>query len=799
MAITVDLAGKRIEAAVGDLLAEQDQRAIGLAGTGLTRLWIGQELHARIQGELAAEDADYRAEVPVAAELEVDGWTLHLSGRADGVQYAGDRPLRVDEIKTLHFAVELHNLYADERLERFRRQVRLYAFMLSPPDQPIGARLLLVDIVTGDVESEDVEWDPATTSGWLRQVIHRLVAAERRRLDRLEELRRAADLLAFPHPQPRPVQQTIGEAVASSLGEGRHLLLRAPTGCGKTAAVLYPAVRVALSRGQRLIFLTAKTLGQRIAVDTVRAMQQGLFRSLQLRAKAKMCANAEMICHEEYCPYARDYGLKLLRTQLLRNLINDDAHQDPDRVFAAAVQHEVCPFEVTLDLLSEIDVLVCDYNYVFDPDIGLAAILNQGALRDAVLVIDEAHNLVDRSREYHSPELGSPLLERARAFLRSRDNAVFRELGVLIEELAGLVAEVVDSALGPDRFGDATVELPAARIGDLRLAFDGALLSYFVYKREQDLWMADDPIVEVFLTLMRLQRTLAEGGNEFVHLASRAADGTSSVKVCCLDASRFVGRVLEESAGAVAMSATLEPFEFYRELLGFSPHRTDELYVPSPFPASNRLVLCIPDVDTTFRGRGAHYDRIADWIARLAHPEHNVLTLFPSYRFLEAVRERLPPVGHRLLVQEPSSSDAAQAAFLEALAGSRRHLVLAVLGGVFAEGVDYPGEMLSQVIVVSPGLPQLSTERELLKAYYQEFYGHGFGYAYLVPGLTRVVQAAGRIFRSAEDRGVIVLMCRRFQDPRYSRLLPAEWTDDDPSSLLREDPAAEVRRFFDSF
>ena len=799
MAIAIDVAARRIEAAVGDLVADQDQRVIGLAGSGLTRLWIGQELHTRIQRELSDEDPEYRAEVALAGELEVDGWTLCLSGRADGVQYAGDRPLRVDEIKTLHFAVDLHNLYVDERLERFRRQARLYALMLSGPEREVAARLLLVDIVTGEVESEDVEVDPTATMGWLRQLVHRLVAAERRRLDRLDSLRRAARDLPFPHPEPRPVQLEISDAVAAALGEDRHLLLRAPTGCGKTAAVLHPAVKAALSRGRRLLYLTAKTLQQRIAVDTVRAMQQGRFRSLQLRAKAKMCANTEIICHEEYCPYARDYGLKLARTQLLRALIADDAHLDPDLIYQAAVQNELCPFEVSLDLLSEVDVLICDYNYVFDPDIGLAAILNRGALRDAVLVIDEAHNLVDRSREYHSPELASSLLDRARAFLETRDNAVFRELRVLVDELAGVVADAVAAAHGADGVGDRVTELPAGRIADLRLAFDGALLGYFVYKREQDLWMADDPIVEVFVTLMRLHRALAEGGSEFVHLASRAADGAASVKICCLDASRFVGRILDESAGVVAMSATLEPFEFYRELLGFDRHRTDELYVPSPFPASNRLVLCIEDVDTSFRSRAAHFDRIAGWISRLAHPEHNVLTLFPSYRFLEAVRDRLPPVRHRLLVQEPNSSDAVQASFLDALAGGGRHLVLAVLGGIFAEGVDYPGEMLSQVIVVSPGLPQLSTERELLKAYYQESYGHGFGYAYLVPGLTRVVQAAGRIFRSADDHGVIVLMCRRFQDPRYARLLPSEWTDDDPSSMLREDPAAEIRRFFNQF
>jgi DNA excision repair protein ERCC-2 len=799
VAITIDVAARRIDAAVGDLVAEPDQRAIGLSGSGLTRLWIGQELHSRIQQELAAEDPGFRAEVPVSAELEIDGWTLALAGRADGVQYDGGQPVRVDEIKTLHFAVDLHNLYLDERLERFRRQARLYALMLSAPERPVAARLLLVDIVSGELESEELECDAEATSAWLRQQLHRLVAAERRRQERRESLRRAAELLPFPHPQPRPVQEAIDDAVTGSLGEGRHLLLRAPTGCGKTAAVLYPAVRTALSRGQRVFFLTAKTLGQRIAVDTIRAMQNGLFTSLQLRAKAKMCANTEIICHEEYCPYARDYGLKLARSQLLRSLAADDAHHDPDRIFHAAVQYELCPFELSLELLSESDVVVCDYNYVFDPDIGLTALLNRGALRDAVLIIDEAHNLVDRSREYYSPELGSPLVDRARSFLASRDNAVFRELGVLVDELGELVAEVVAAALAPGAAGDATIELPASRIADLRLAFDGALLSYFLYKREQDLWMADDPVVELFLALMRLHRVLSEGGDEFVHLASRSAGGSEAVKICCLDASRFVGRILDESAGVVAMSATLEPFEFYRELLGFEPGRTDELHIPSPFPASNRLVLCIGDVDTTFRGRAVHYDRIADWIARLAHPDHNVLTLFPSYRFLESVRERLPPVSHRLLVQEPSSSDADQAAVLQALSSGTPQLVLAVLGGVFAEGVDYPGEMLSQVIVVSPGLPQLSTERELLKAYYQEFYGHGFGYAYLVPGLTRVVQAAGRIFRSEHDRGVIVLMCRRFLDRRYARLLPAEWTDDDPGSLLHEDPAAEVRRFFDQF
>jgi DNA excision repair protein ERCC-2 len=244
------------------------------------------------------------------------------------------------------------------------------------------------------------------------------------------------------------------------------------------------------------------------------------------------------------------------------------------------------------------------------------------------------------------------------------------------------------------------------------------------------------------------------------------------------------------------MSATLEPFDFYRNLLGFDAHRTEELYLPSPFPEENRLVLAIGDVDTTYRRRAANYDRIASWIARLAHPTGNVLTLFPSYAFLGAVNDRLPPLHHTVIVQRPGVSDREQREVLDLLGNGKPHVLMAVLGGIFAEGVDYPGKMLSQVIVVSPGLPQYNLERELLKGYYQEFYEHGFGYAYLIPGLTRVVQAAGRLLRSESDRGVIVVMGRRFLDPRYARLLPEEWTHGDPESLVFEDPEQAIREFF---
>ena len=798
MTISIDLDRRLVTAAVGDLMGEPSTRAIGLSGSGLSRLWIGSELHRRLQADSEAAESGYRSEVPVELEIEVDGWTVELQGRADGVVYEDDRPVRVDEIKTLHFSVDLHHLYVEERLDRYRRQAALYAFMLGTEnDPPPAVRLILVDIVSTEEQEENVPWSREEVRSWLRQQLHRLVAREQRRLHRLAELRTAADLIPFPHDEMRPGQEHIGDEVMDALESDRHLLIRAPTGCGKTAAVLHPALRAALSKGHRLFFLTAKTLQQKIAVDTARAMQDGLFRSLQLRAKGKMCANTEMICHEEFCPYAKEYGVKLVRSQLIESLLEDRDHQDPDQVFEAARNNELCPFEVSLDLLPQIDLVVCDYNYVFDPVIGLGAVLHEGALRNAVLVIDEAHNLVDRSREYYSPTITSDQIDRTLEHLATRSNAVFENLETLVRELSDYVTTTVETAFEEQRGEEAKASFDPRTISDLRIAFDGAILSYFLYKREHALWIADDPILDLFFSLTHFHRVLSLGGSEFVHLARRANDGAVSLRIFCLDAARFVGEILEESAGVIAMSATLEPFDFYRDLLGFDPHRTSSLYVPSPFPAENRMVMAIDDVDTTWRRRRSHYDRIASWISRLSHPQGNILALFPSYVFLNAIHDRLHMPRHRILVQRSGSTDAEQGQILEALQSDEPHLLLAVLGGIFAEGVDYPGRMLSQVVVVSPGLPQFNMERELLKAYYQETYEHGFGYAYLIPGMTRVVQAAGRLIRSDTDRGVITFVGKRFLDSRYARLLPEEWVDEDPSSLLHSDPEEAVRDFFD--
>ncbi|MDD5562294.1 MAG: ATP-dependent DNA helicase [Thermoanaerobaculaceae bacterium] len=796
MAVRIDLDTRQVTCSVHDLLPETLRPGLGGLGEGLARLSVGAELHRTVQAQRFAADARYASEVAVDAVFAVDGWTMRILGRADGLTRGDDGRPVVEEIKTLHFRTELHHPLAHERLERFRWQARLYGWCLFP-DGGATVRLLLVDLGGDDHRVEEVPWSAREVEAYLRTRLHVLVAAEQARERTRATWRAAAAELPFPFALVRPVQAEAMAAVEEALGAGRHLLLAAPTGVGKTAAALHPALKLALATGRRVAFLTAKTLQQQLAVATLQAMQTGGWRSIQIRAKAKMCANREVVCHEDFCLHARDYGAKLAQRGVLPALLSGPPHLEPDRIFAVAHAAEVCPFEVSLALGNEASAVVCDYNYVFDPGIALFGLAAEGALEDTILVVDEAHNLVDRAREYFSPRLGRSAVREARRIVEGHRQKVCRDLDELLGGLDDLIAQEVAGAVG-NREGSRRIDLDPAPLAELRLGLDALVAPYFTFKRNAELWLAKDPVVDVLLSLARVTDLLQDGGRELVPLVERSAgaDPDERLRVFCLDAARFTGATIARSAGCVAMSATLEPFEFYRDLLGFDPDRTDAVSLPSPFPPENRLIVAVDEVDTTYRARPRWYGRIAELVAELAPPDRNGLVLFPSYAFLREVADRLVAPGHSVEVQRGGDSDQARRDVLARLRGGKPVLLLAVLGGVFAEGVDYPGEMLSEVIVVSPALPQVGPERELLKAYFDDRYERGFEYAYLVPGMTRVVQAAGRLIRSAEDRGVIALVCKRFLADPYRSLLPEEWTGGDPASLRRDDPAAAVRAFF---
>ncbi|HVS30560.1 MAG TPA: ATP-dependent DNA helicase [Thermoanaerobaculia bacterium] len=816
----IDFESRSISCSVGDLVYESTYRRIGVErGDGFRRMWIGQDIHTRRAEERAATDPFYRPEVHVVWETEARGWKVSVTGRIDGLSVDREKKrISIEEVKSLHFDLELEALYRSEKLQRHLYQLLLYAYVLSTKAEydgyELAPQLVLIDLVSGQAKLIEADFDRDQIHVTLEDRILRLIGD----IETAQALRVAkkafAETLPFPYERLRPYQQEMIEAVGHAIREREALLVSAPTGVGKTIAALYPALRESLSAGKKLFFLTSKTMQQDAAVKALGMLNDGSFRVLRIRSKQKMCAHTQMICHEDFCPFAARYSDKMEKSGLLSQLVTSYSYFDPEVTFEMAQANEVCPFEVSLELIEEADVIVCDYNYIFDPYVGLKAYQQDNDFGDCVLVVDEAHNLVDRGRGYYSPEIRAASFTAIRTHMASRNCWVegWEELLAILEDHFTELWNAEEN----DDFG-APVSSPARAGGnggapprlcepnrelflEQRVEWERIVLDYIGWKIENRIAEEDDPLIDFYFKLVKFTNLLSEEGDEFAHIIEKTAEGLA-LKVFCKDPSKFLGRVFDSAHAVVAQSATLEPFDFYRKTLGFPRQRVAELSLPSPFPRDNRKILVVPDVDTTFKQRANHYDRIGQMVAEIAESSSgNYLALFPSYVFLREVAERMPPTDKHVIVQRTDMTDYERNAVLDILRQKPRrgNLIMAVSGGMYAEGIDYEGDMLSGVMVVGPALPSVSFEQELLKRYYDEQYGSGFEFAYLIPGMTRVVQSAGRVIRSETDIGVIALFCRRFTQEAYTRYFPAEWYEDSPRELITKRAASEIRSFFEA-
>jgi len=642
----------------------------------------------------------------------------------------------------------------------------------------------------------------------LTQIVDEHEQACRRRA--LKQVR--ADSIAFPFPQMRKHQDRMIEAVSSALEQQSNLLVSAPTGIGKTVAALYASLRFAVKHGLAVFFLTSKTTQQKIVADTLRlwnvesqaSPEVPVFNGLILRSKEKICANDVVFCHESRCRYAQDFFRKLEESSAQEALLGEGLIT-PERIYAAAVEEELCPFELSLELLRRVDVTVCDYNYVYDP----AAFDRMEAIDRgrAILIVDEAHNLYSRAREYFSPELALSQIEELRESLRPLTGAskegesqfmfaweaasespppsqtFLARLGEFLERIQRLFSDLLESYPEAYESGHAVVSLDRECFVELRGELDELMKRYLIYQRRSGHVQDEDRLLQCFYALSDFCQIVAMEGEEFVHTLSTEG-GSTRLKIVCVDPARQLRKVNERYRSVIAMSATLSPMEFYRDVLGFD-RDTELLALPSPFPRENRRILIVPEVSTAYQQRAKHFPRIARIIEEvIAIRPGNYFAFFPSFEFLRQVARLINPKDSEVLIQDRVMPDHLRSALLEKLTEpQKRHLVLAVQGGVFAEGVDYPGELAVGAIIVGPGLPKVSFEQELMRQFYEDTYSKGFEYAYLYPGMNRVVQSAGRIVRSETDRGIIVLLDKRFAYENYSRLLPRDWYESSPAEL----------------
>ncbi len=762
----------------------------------------GQEIHQRIQKLRALDYDHYRAEVPLMREFERGGFLFRISGRMDGL-FEGEDP-RIEEIKS---SFQIHDLWkklrSSEGQHPYCLQLRTYGYFFYL-DNEVEPELNLHIVSSRNGESKDLEIDLNLEGyqAWLELRLDELVAESRAHEKRAARRRKAAEKFPFPFEKPRTGQKELIATVAEAMKEGKRLQVQAPTGLGKTAGVLYPALAEALARGQRAIYVTPKNSQHSVAEDAVERFQaQGTpVRSITLTAKSKICMKPEPLCRPDYCEYAKDHYTKLAEHGVPAKIAKK--RKFTAKVFQKmAEEFQVCPFELQLDAAIDADVVIGDYNYVFGPRSAL------GKLTEAVLgqegkpnlVIDEAHNLPGRTMDYYSPQLSTAALEFMRKDLREIPER-FRAEGLkYLDECLAVIRE----CRPPGETKPLKIDPPLVPFLDQDTVLRGFLSRYL----ESDVEIQPrDPVLRLCFYWSEFAQALEyvadPNRKEFVTtFQPNSAGGT--IKITCCDASALVRPVYDSYQNVVAFSATLKPFDYYAKLSGLDPEAVQTAEFHSPFPKSNRKILIIPQVSTRFTERERSTPKIAETIRRVAELRSgNYFVFFPSFDFMERVLNQFqPPSGFQVLKQNREmKADSTQAILDELKHGATPTLVFAVQGGVFSEGVDYPGDMLIGAFIVGPPLPTFDLERETLREYYEKNYGRGLGfdYAYTFHAMAKAIQAAGRVIRSENDRGLIILLDERFTQKSYSQSFPTDWFDRSPGELVSTGILKEIETFWAS-
>ena len=799
---------RTVTMAVQDLLdrsAGPDGGLGRLAASPQARARLGQRAHQHWQASREEQDPCFEREVSVRHMLAVRDWTCVITGRIDGVSREGEH-LIVEELKsTMLDAQQLDTLHR-EQLQGWCQQLQLYLHFLSCRGELVAGRLVLISLVDGWRQVIPIP-DDAGIGSWLMARLDWLVAA---RDDLLAHRRhRRSGPLPFAHEHLRPGQETIVQACEATLGDGRHLLLSAPTGVGKTAAVLQGALRVAYEHDRTIFYATARTTQQRLVLETLEAMgQRGLvIRALGLRAKGRSCLAAELDCHPERCSYAADVPDKLRAPELLNGLLAEGVLW-PERIAEAGREAGICPYLLSLELAERCDLVVGDYNYVFDPSVVLRRWFGEhsetGGSASWLVLVDEAHHLPQRARGWLSPRLDGRAVVGARLALDELGTA-FTGHVELLEDLLEAIEDAGDGVDAGFRDGSRLVYADARQFEELHDRADDLALDYAIGM--QRLWRrgvplprapgvkgAADPYMRVCWDLGRFVARQAKAGDETVALYTPRRGSAGALSLFCRDPSVYLGPLIEGMAGTVNLSGTLEPMELHRVLLGLNPDLCEQVRIPSPFDPDRLAIVVASSVSTRLKHRERDASKTAALIEQvvMAVPG-NTAVLFPSFAMRDHLAMELGLPGRERLIQVPEMGEAARSDLLACLArpsGTHR-VLLGVTGGIFGEGIDLPGDALLAMVVVGPALPAVSAQQDLVQAWYQQRWGQGFQFAYLVPGMTRVVQAAGRVIRGESDRGCVVLVGQRFVQNAYREFFPPHW-----QPVRSSRPWREVEAFF---
>lgn len=761
---------------------------------------LGLEIHQEVQAARALADSSYQPEVLLKHTFAAGDFNFEVSGRADGIFKSVPR---IEEVKSAFNIYELQKRLRGSDLEHpYKLQLLTYGYFYWLQNAVLP-ELSLHLVSTRNREKFDlaVPLDIPLYEGWLKVRLDELIELAKQAEKRARRRREISANLPFPFSKPRSGQIELIETINQGLEASSPMLIQAPTGLGKTIGVLYPSLKEALGRGQRVVYVTPKNSQHAVAEDAIERLQEAgaRLKSLTITAKSKLCFKNEPLCNPDYCEYAKDHYTKMSANRLLEKLAKKKK-LNAKTFERMGSEFEVCPFELQLDAAIDVETVICDYNYVFAPRSAFGRLAQSGLDQDGKpnLVIDEAHNLPSRAMDYYSPALSVSILEGLRPALEQLPKNFRTEA---LTQL-GACIQVVKSCGRKDQTVAEKIKPPVRAFHEQDEELRRLLSAY----------LSADVDIQPRDVLMRLSFYWSEftAALEFVNgdrdeFFTTFHPSPPTVKITCCDASEMLKASYDEYQNTVAFSATLKPFDYYSQLMGLKRDSLIKAEFVSPFAKSNRKLLIIPQISSKYSERERNYPRIAETISKITKLKRgNYFVFFPSFDFLDRVlneyeRDFEQIDGFKVIRQERSMrSDAIDEVLVRLRGKDADHIVFAVQGGVFSEGVDYPGEMAIGAFIVGPPLPNFDLEREKKREYYEKSYRAGFDYAYTYPAMAKAVQAAGRVIRGETDRGLIVLIDSRFTHSSYAKSMPEDWFEESPSELVSSHILKDVAEFWSS-
>lgn len=723
----------------------------------------GSRIHRKIQKSMGST---YQSEVPLKLLIEAELYDLTIEGRADGIFTDEEHIVWIDEIKgvyrnldTLEEAVFVHKAQA---------MGYGYIFALQNHLAEIGIQMTYCNIET----EEKKYFRQVMPFSEIQQWFFDLVEQYRKWAEfqcRWRKIRQnSIQNLTFPFAY-RKGQKKLVTDVYRTILRGKNLFLQAPTGVGKTISTIFPAIKaVGENLAERIFYLTAKTVTAAVARDTFFLLENQGYRakSIQITAKEKLCLCEEMECNPVNCPYARGHYDRV--NDAVFDLLGKDCFYTREVLMEQAQKFRVCPFEFCLDVSGWCDNIICDYNYVYDPNVYLKRFFQENTKGDTIFLVDEAHNLVERSREMYSAVLCKEDLLSVKRILKERAPRVEK-----------LLAKCNKIFLEYKRECEEYVQYES--LGNLYFAvfqLAGAMEEFF----QKPVEFAGKKEVLDFYFELRNFLNIYELVDEHYEIYSQISEeGRFYIKLFCVDPSLNLQRCIDKGRSTIFFSATFLPINYYKQLLS-TKEDNYAVYAESSFHKEQSLVLIASDVSSKYTRRGKlEYQKIAEYIQKAVYGKMgNYMIFFPSYRFMQEVYEEFAALDKgltRTIIQKTGMSETEREEFLQEFEKEKETSLAAfcVMGGIFGEGIDLTEDKLIGAVIVGTGLPQICTEREILKKYYDRKNGNGFDYAFRYPGINKVLQAAGRVIRTNEDRGIILLLDERFLQSDYVPLFPREW------------------------